>query len=87
MYIICIYDISSDNGNTVMKICRKYLNGVQNSVFEGELTEATYKKLKTELKNVIDKNIDSLIFYEINNIKWLKTQHMGITKNNMENII
>lgn len=87
MYIICVYDISSNCGSTVMKTCRKYLNGVQNSVFEGELTSAEYKRLLKELKDIIDKSIDSILFYEINNMKWLKNNHLGIIKNDMNNML
>jgi CRISPR-associated protein Cas2 len=70
-----------------MKTCRKYLNGVQNSVFEGELTSAEYKRLLKELKDIIDKSIDSILFYEINNMKWLKNNHLGIIKNDMNNML
>ncbi|MEM3489884.1 MAG: CRISPR-associated endonuclease Cas2, partial [Nitrososphaerota archaeon] len=40
MYVILAYDIGEERVNKVLKICRKYLTWVQNSVFEGDLTEA-----------------------------------------------
>ena len=44
MYVILVYDIKSDEGgakalNKTFKICKKYLTHIQNSVFEGELSE------------------------------------------------
>ena len=44
MYVILVYDIKTDNGgqkvlNRTFKICKKYLCHIQNSVFEGELSE------------------------------------------------
>ncbi len=45
-----------------MKILRKYLFHVQESVFEGTLTPKQFKTLKEELKNIKGDN-DSVIFY------------------------
>ena len=55
MYIILMYDIKQiDDYNKVQRkvyqICKKYLYHVQNSVFEGELSEAQIIKLKIELR-------------------------------------
>ena len=49
MYVILVYDIKTDNGgqkvlNRTFKICKKYLCHIQNSVFEGELSEAQIVK-------------------------------------------
>ena len=58
MYVILVYDIKTDDGgqrvlNRTFKICKKYLCHIQNSVFEGELSEAQIVKLNYELKKVI----------------------------------
>ena len=50
MFIIVVYDICEDRVVRILKICRKYLNWVQNSVFEGEITKANFVKLKAELE-------------------------------------
>ena len=44
MYVVLVYDISkTDNGQKrwahVFKTCKKYLSHVQNSVFEGEISQ------------------------------------------------
>jgi len=64
-----------------LKICRKYLNWVQNSVFEGEITQANLKKLKHELSSKMDKNEDSLIIYTFANMRYSKREVIGLEKN------
>ena len=49
--------------NKILKIGRKYLNWIQNSVLEGELTPATFESLKHEVRKVIKDDHDSVIFY------------------------
>ena len=71
----------------VLKICRKYLNWVQNSVLEGEITVANFKKLKLELKRVINEDEDSVIFYILRSTKYSDRQTMGIKKGGDELII
>jgi len=53
MFIIVVYDICEDRVVRILKICRKYLNWVQNSVFEGEITKANFVKLKAELEKLL----------------------------------
>ena len=62
MYVICVYDVEEKRCSKVMKILRKYLFHVQNSVFEGELTPVKMKHLKIALNSLIHEQ-DSLIFY------------------------
>ena len=39
MYIILVYDIGEKRVAKMLKLCRRYLNWIQNSVFEGEITD------------------------------------------------
>ena len=39
MYLIMVYDINEKRVKKVLKIGRKYLDWIQNSVLEGEITE------------------------------------------------
>lgn len=76
MYVILVYDISGEeNGQRVLnktfKICKKYLSHIQNSVFEGELTEVQIMKLKSELNVFLRKDLDSVIIFKSRNNKWL----------------
>ena len=51
MYVVLVYDIKSDAGGAkvltkTFKTCKKYLSHIQNSVFEGEISESQLLKLK-----------------------------------------
>jgi len=63
MYFIVTYDVGEESLNKVRKILRKYFIWVQNSVFEGEISEAKLEKCIYELKSVMDENYDSVYFY------------------------
>lgn len=56
---------------------RKYLHWVQNSVFEGELTEANYHKLKEEVRRKVDNEEDSVIFYKFRTMKYTEREVIG----------
>lgn len=46
------YDIGEDRINKIFKICKKYLEHYQNSVFCGEITPSNLLKLEDELKKI-----------------------------------
>lgn len=81
MFVILFYDCGEKRVGKALKTCRKYLTWVQNSVFEGEITEGNLKKLKYELSNKMDKEVDSIIIYSFANMKYSNRQVMGIEKN------
>ena len=60
MYIILVYDINleENEGKRVLrnafKTCKKYLVHIQNSVFEGEISETAMLKLEKELKKYME---------------------------------
>lgn len=62
MYVIMVYDVNVSRVQKLLKIGRKYLTWVQNSVFEGELTEAQFAKLTREVQKRIDPREDSRNF-------------------------
>ncbi len=63
MYIILVYDVGVKRVAKMLKLCRQYLNWIQNSVFEGELSEAKLRELKFKIRAVIDKEEDSVIIF------------------------
>ena len=75
-----VYDIEVERVSKILKIGRKYLNWVQNSVLEGELSKAQFEKLKTELRRKLDSEKDSVIFYILRTQKYFKKEIMGISK-------
>ena len=80
LYLVVVYDVAVERLNTVRVILRQYLNWVQNSAFEGELTTGTLEELMLRLKDVIDENKDSILFYSVSNPKWLGKRILGIEK-------
>ena len=45
----------------MLKLCRRYLNWIQNSVFEGEISEARLKELLMQTDKFMRKDEDSII--------------------------
>lgn len=80
MFVILVYDIAEKRVAKVLKKCRGYLYWVQNSVFEGEITEAKLKKLKEELKRIIDKEEDSVVIYYLRTTKYSSREVIGQQK-------
>ena len=63
MYVILIYDVGEKRVGKILKLCRQYLNWIQNSVLEGELSEAKLRELKMKMKDIIDDDADSVIIF------------------------
>ncbi|MDK2821814.1 MAG: CRISPR-associated protein Cas2 [Clostridia bacterium] len=87
MFVILVYDVNQKRVARVLKTARKYLYWVQNSVLEGEISEANYVKLKTELSKKINKEEDSIIFYTFRTTRYSKREVMGMQKGGEENIL
>jgi len=77
MYIIAIYDVASERCPKMLKLCRRYLNWIQNSVFEGEITEVQLKKLILEAKEILNEETDSFILFKNRHKNWLDKQVIG----------
>lgn len=82
MYIVLVYDVSqAENGarrwSRIFKICKKYLTHIQNSIFEGELSKGQLAQLQKELKEYIDKELDSVIIFKSRQEKWLDKEFWG----------
>lgn len=80
MYVILVYDVREKRVGKVCKYLRRYLPHIQNSVFEGELTEAKLETMKAGLIKVIDELEDSILLWTMRNSKWTKRQVIGQEK-------
>ena len=92
MYVILVYDIKTDYEgqrilNRTFKTCKKYLSHIQNSVFEGELSESQVIKLKYELNKIIRQEKDSVILFKSRNEKWLNKEMWGVKEDKTSNFI
>jgi len=64
MYVILVYDFGEKRVGKMLKLCRKYLNWIQNSVFEGEISEVKLKEMMQQVNRFIDKDEDSIILFK-----------------------
>lgn len=87
MYVLLVYDVSVEKVAKVHKLLKGYLHWVQNSVFEGELTESQIEEVKAQLKKVVQDQPHSVLLYIARNSKWIDRQSIGSEKNTTDNII
>jgi CRISPR-associated protein Cas2 len=87
MYIILVYDIGEKRVGKMLKLCRKYLNWIQNSVFEGEITEVKLIELKMSASKIMDDECDSLIIFKSRQEKWLEKEIIGNEKNRLDQML
>ena len=84
MLILVTYDVNTETENgkkrlrQVAKICIKYGQRVQNSVFECILDITQLRLLEYHLKQVMDTETDSIRFYNLGNHYHNKVEHYGI---------
>lgn len=71
----------------MLKLCRRYLNWIQNSVFEGELTDVKLKELLHEAKHIMNEETDSIIVFKSRQEKWLEKMVVGKEKNKIDNFL
>ena len=87
MYVIAVYDMGEKRVGKMLKLMRRYLIWIQNSVFEGEITPSKLVELKIEAQKIMVKGEDSLIIFTNNNPRWLKKEIIGIEKNSTDNFL
>jgi CRISPR-associated protein Cas2 len=92
MYIILVYDIASVNRGDkrvgkMLKHCRKYLNWIQNSVFEGEITDVKLKEMLYVARKIMDEKTDSIIIFKSRDERWLDKEVIGIERMKIDNFL
>ncbi len=84
MYVILVYDVGEKRVAKMLRLCRRYLNWIQNSVFEGSLSELQLKELVFEARKIMDESHDSLIIFSSRNERWLDKQVIGQEGNSLD---
>lgn len=88
MYVILVYDIGEKRVGKMLRLCRKYLNWIQNSVFEGEITEVRLKELILKAEKMMkEEEDDSLIIFSSRTEKFLDKQIVGKERNSTDNFL
>ncbi|MGN0514436.1 MAG: CRISPR-associated endonuclease Cas2 [Lachnospiraceae bacterium] len=86
MYVILTYDVRQKRVAKVYKICKRYLNHIQRSVFEGNISESKLNNLKKELSSLISPQFDSIIIYRLDSVKYAGKEQLGVIQS-ISNII
>ena len=87
MYVIAVYDVDSKRCGKMLKLCRRYLHWIQNSVFEGEITPVKLKELTFEAKQIMDEKTDSFIIFKNRDKSWLDKQVIGKERSQIDQFL
>jgi len=87
MYVILVYDVGEKRVGKMLKLCRKYLNWIQNSVFEGDITEVKLKELILFAEKIMKLEEDSLIIFSSRTEKFLDKQIIGKERSSIDNFL
>ncbi|NWF94537.1 MAG: CRISPR-associated endonuclease Cas2 [Candidatus Thorarchaeota archaeon] len=78
MYVVLVYDIDVTRIDKVRNLLKRYLFWIQNSVFEGEISDSSFKAMTQEVKALIDTNYDSIVIYIMKSQASAKRQIIGL---------
>jgi len=87
MYVIVVYDMGEKRVAKMLKLCRKYFNWIQNSVFEGEIRPVQLQKFLSEADGIMDLTHDSLIIFKSRDARWLDKQIIGVERSSIDNFL
>ena len=77
MYVILVYDFGEKRVQKMLKLCRRYLMWIQNSVFEGEISEVRLKELLILADSFMNKEEDSIILFKARDKNWMDKEIIG----------
>ena len=86
MYVILVYDVDQKRTSKMLKLCRRYLSWIQNSVFEGQISEVQLKQLALQAKRLMEDEY-SLIVFKSREEKWLQKEIIGNEKASISNFL
>ena len=87
MYVILVYDVNEKRVAKMLKLCRRYLNWIQNSVFEGDISEVKLKELIILAEKIMELEEDSLIIFSSRTEKFLDKQIIGKERSSTDNFL
>lgn len=87
MYVLLVYDVEVKRVTKVHKFLKRHLHWVQNSVFEGELTDAQIEAVKVGLKRLLSDETDSVLLYTAREQRWLAREVMGRERSEVTNLL
>ncbi len=87
MHVILAYDVGEERVGRICRYLRQYLPRVQNSVFEGDLTEAKLETLKAGLLKRIDPTSDAILVWILRDVRNTTRQVLGCEKLPISNFL
>lgn len=87
MYVILVYDVGVERVGKVCNYLRRYLPRVQNSVFEGDLSESKLARMKSGLRKIMVDNYDSVIIWTARDNHWTNREILGVEKLPVSNVL
>lgn len=87
MHVILAYDVEVERVGKVCKYVRRFLPRVQNSVFEGEISEAKLETMKSGLRRQLNLDKDSVLLWVLRDEKWVDRQILGREKLPISNFL
>ena len=85
--MIAMYDVGEKRVGKMLKLFRRYLNWIQNSVFEGEITEVKLLELKNKALILMEEKTDSLIVFKTRQEKWLEKEIVGHERQDLDTFL
>ena len=85
--MIVVYDVGVERVGKICKFLKRYLPRVQNSVFEGELSESKLEALKVGLLKHLDRGSDSVLLWVMRDARWTDRQTLGCEKLPVSNFL
>lgn len=87
MYVLVVYDVEVKRVSRIHKFLKRYLSWVQNSVFEGELTESQMEAVRTGLHQLMSDDVDSVLIYTARDERWLNKEVIGRERGETNNLL
>lgn len=87
MYVLIVYDVEVKRVGRVHKFLKRYLNWVQNSVFEGELSDSQIEAVRTGLRRLMSDDVDSVLIYSARDERWLNKEVIGRERGETGNLL
>lgn len=79
MYIIVVYDVEAKRTTKFHKFLKKRLTWIQNSIFEGEISDSDFFELKDQMRKMCKKD-ESIVIYTFFSKKYVERYVIGSKK-------
>jgi CRISPR-associated protein Cas2 len=76
MYVIVVYDVDEERVSKINRLLKSYLIWIQNSVFEGNITDKLLEEMLSRVKKIM-RGDDSFIVYKLKTKSLIERQVFG----------